>query len=58
MAGLVGPRVHRLVSDPLVGTHRLPWWQRQLAFAAVVMLAATPVVVLLMPGLLVAGSAH
>ena len=58
MAEPVGPRVHRLVSDPLVGEHRLQWWQRQLAQALVLTLAASPVVALLLPGMLVAGTAH
>lgn len=58
MAGSVGPRVHRLVSDPLVGAHQLTWWQRQLAQSLVVTMAASPVVALLLPGLLVAGTAH
>lgn len=58
MAGSLGPRVHRLVSDPLVGEHQLKWWQRQLAQSLVLALAASPVVALLLPGLLVAGTAH
>lgn len=58
MAGSVGPRVHRLVFDPKVGEHRLPWWQRQLALASVLSLSVSPVIALLLPGLLVAGTAH
>ena len=58
MAGSVGPRVHRLVFDPMVGEHRLPWWQRQLALASVLSLSVSPVIALLLPGLLVAGTAH
>lgn len=58
MSGSVGPRVHRLVVDPMVGEHRLQWWQRQLALALVSSISASPVVALLLPGLLVAGSAH
>ena len=58
MAGSVGPRVQRLVFDPLVGERKLRWWQRQLAQSLVVTMAASPVVALLLPGLLVAGTAH
>lgn len=58
MSGSVGPRVQRLVSDPLVGAHHLRWWQRQLAQSLVVAIAASPVVALLLPGLFVAGTAH
>lgn len=58
MAGAVGPRVHRLVSDPLVGERQLRWWQRHLAQSLVLTLAASPVVALLLPGILVAGTAH
>ena len=58
MAGSVGPRVHRLVSDPLVGKHQLRWWQRQLVLSMFLTLATSPVVALLLPGLLVAGTAH
>jgi hypothetical protein len=58
MAGSVGPRVRRLVSDPLVGERQLKWWQRQLAQSVVLTVAASPVVALLLPGLLVAGTAH
>lgn len=58
MEGCIGPRVHRLISDPLIGEHRLKWWQRQLAQSLVVTLAALPIVALLLPGLLVAGTAH
>lgn len=58
MEGCIGPRVHRLISDPLMGEHRLTWWQRQLAQSLVVTLAALPIVALLLPGLLVAGTAH
>lgn len=58
MSGPVGSRVHRLVFDPLVGEHQLTWWQRQLAQSLVATMAASPVVALLLPGLLVAGTAH
>lgn len=58
MAGSVGPRVHRLVFDPLVGERQLTWWKRQFAQSLVVTMAASPVVALLLPGLLVAGTAH
>lgn len=58
MAGSVGPRVHRLIFDPLVGERQLAWWQRQFAQSLVVTMAASPVVALLLPGLLVAGTAH
>ncbi len=54
----VGPRVRRLVSDPHVGRDRLRWWQRHAAFVVVLALPALPVVAMLLPGALVAGSAH
>jgi hypothetical protein len=54
----VGPRVRRLVSDPLATPRHLPRWQRGIADAVLGLAAALPVLVLLLPGLLVAGTAH
>jgi hypothetical protein len=58
MGSPVGMRVQRLVSDPSVGLRELRRWQRQLALTLVRTLALSPVVALLLPGLMVAGTAH
>lgn len=54
----IGTRVHRLVSDALVDARELRQWQRQLALSLVRVMAVSPVLVLLLPGLMVAGTAH
>lgn len=58
MGSRVGTRVHRLVSDPSVG-NREPWrLQRRIASSLVRKFAVLAVVALLLPGLMVAGTAH
>lgn len=54
----LGPRVSRLVADPRPGSRPLHGWRRRLATTSSVAVACLPVVVLLLPGLVVAGTAH
>lgn len=53
----LGPRIRRLV-DASVGQRRLSWWQRLTARAATAVALAAPAFAVVLPGVLVAGSAH